>query len=282
VGATAYAPKIKVRGVQRHFGLAGGDPVHALGPIDLEIGEGEFVCIVGPSGCGKSTLLRVIGGLVPPTSGEVEIAVASDSRQATSMVFQNYGIYPWKTVERNVTFGLEVAGVPLKQARERAAHWLERLGLADFARAWPDTLSGGMRQRVAIARALVVEPEILLMDEPFAALDAQLRQLLQEELLALWEAERRTVVFVTHSLEEAAVLGDRVDVMSARPGRLLKSVEVPFERPRHGEIRARKEFNEFRNDLWELLRGEVEAQFAARRQPMPAGEPHGEQSRGTS
>jgi NitT/TauT family transport system ATP-binding protein len=257
-----------------------------LDGVGFSLAEGEAKVVMGPSGCGKSTLLRVIAGLVPPTSGEVEIVVAGDPRQATAMVFQSYGIYPWKTVERNVTFGLEVAGVPLRQARERAAHWLERLGIAEFAGAWPDTLSGGMRQRVAIARALVVEPEILLMDEPFAALDAQLRQLLQEELLALWEAERRTVVFVTHSLEEAALLGDRVDVMTARPGRLLKSVEVPFDRPRHGEIRARKEFNEFHNDLWAQLRGEVEVGLAGGRQAAaatePAVEPADEASEGTA
>lgn len=250
--------KIAARNVERHFGTGTERPVHALGPFDIDVHDGEFVCIVGPSGCGKSTFLRIVAGLLKPSDGEVDIYTGSDSRTAVAMVFQDYSIYPWKTVERNVSFGLEVNGVNKKEAVERASVWVEKLGLSDFAKAWPDELSGGMRQRVAIARALAVEPEILLMDEPFAALDAQLRQVLQDELLNIWQSDQRTVLFITHSLEEAIVLGDRVVVMSARPGTLVQSVDVPFARPRTPELRAKSEFNDFKNELWNLLKGEVE------------------------
>ena len=251
--------KISARGVERYFKAETDNPVHALGPFDLDIAEGEFVCIVGPSGCGKSTFLRICAGLIRPSGGEVEIRASGRSATPISMVFQDYSIYPWKTVEGNVRFGLDVTGVPRKEAKNRARQWLDRLGLIDFADAYPGTLSGGMRQRVSIARAMAVEPEILLMDEPFAALDAQLRQLLQDELLEIWQADRRTVLFITHSLEEAIVLGDRVVVMTARPGRLLESVAVPFERPRTPELRAAPEFNDFKAELWGHLKQEVEA-----------------------
>jgi NitT/TauT family transport system ATP-binding protein len=257
-GRRTAGSRISIRAVTRHFSGAGGTDVHALGPIDLDIADGEFVCLVGPSGCGKSTLLRSIAGLCPPSSGEIDIEVPVHDHQPIAMVFQDYGIYPWKTVESNVRFGLQLAKVDRREAKERVARWLERLHLADFAKAYPHTLSGGMRQRVAIARALVVEPQILLMDEPFAALDAQLREVLQDDLLALWQADRRTVVFVTHSLEEALVLGDRVAVMSSRPGRVVASLEVPFERPRTGAARNDPRFGEVRAQLWELLRTEIE------------------------
>jgi NitT/TauT family transport system ATP-binding protein len=252
--------KIAARDVERFFGGAGTERVHALGPLDLDIAEGEFVCIVGPSGCGKSTFLRMVGGLIRPSAGSIDIAARSD--RPAAMVFQDYSIYPWKRVIDNVRFGLDVAGVKKKEGNERAKRYLAKLGLADRARSYPATLSGGMKQRVAIARALTVEPEILLMDEPFAALDAQMRQILQDELLELWQADRRTVLFVTHSLEEAILLGDRVLVMSARPGRILASKKVPFPRPRAAEIRKSHEFSELQAELWDLLRGEVEAHLA--------------------
>lgn len=257
--AAARPVKIAARDVVRRFG-GGKDPVvHALGPFDLDVREGEFVCVVGPSGCGKSTFLRIVAGLLRPSEGEVDLHVGAESETPVAMVFQDYSIYPWKTVERNASFGLELQGVGRKEAVARSRHWLDRLGLSDFAKAYPDTLSGGMRQRVSIARALTVEPEILLMDEPFAALDAQLRQVLQDELLDIWQSDhQRTVLFITHSLEEAIVLGDRVVVMSARPGTLVQSVDVPFERPRRPELRAEAAFNDFRNELWDLLKGEVE------------------------
>jgi NitT/TauT family transport system ATP-binding protein len=195
-------------------------------------------------------------GLINPSEGTIDLRVRKES-QATAMVFQDYSIYAWKRVLANARFGLDIARVPKKEGNERAMKYLERLGLADRARAFPAQLSGGMKQRVAIARALAVEPEILLMDEPFAALDAQMRQILQEELLALWQTDRRTVLFVTHSLEEAILLGDRVLVMSARPGTIIASKKVPFERPRAADIRVTAEFRELEAELWALLRHEV-------------------------
>jgi NitT/TauT family transport system ATP-binding protein len=232
--------------------------VHALGPIDLQVGRGEFVCIVGPSGCGKSTLLRIIAGLTPPSEGSVRLSVASDAVRPSAIVFQDYGIFPWKSVLDNVALALQMQGVGRREARPRARELCDRFGLAQFVDAYPKQLSGGMRQRVSIARALAAEPEVLLMDEPFAALDVQLRSLMQEELLRVWEADGRTVVFVTHSLEEAILLGDRVIVMSRRPGRVLADVRVPLERPRPTDVSAHAEYWELRNELWELLRGEVD------------------------
>ena len=249
--------KIIARGVERYFGdEKAKDRIHALGPLDLDIGDGEFVCLVGPSGCGKSTFLRMAAGLINPSEGSIDLRVRKEE-QATAMVFQDYSIYPWKRVLANARFGLDVAKVSKKEGNERAMKYLELLGLADRARAFPAQLSGGMKQRVAIARALAVEPEILLMDEPFAALDAQMRQILQEELLALWQANQRTVLFVTHSLEEAILLGDRVLVMSARPGKIIASKRVPFERPRTASIRTATEFRALEAELWDLLRHEV-------------------------
>ncbi|AIA05817.1 ABC transporter ATP-binding protein [Streptomyces noursei] len=247
-------PALRARALARTFGR-GGKALAALGPVDVEIAPGEFVCVVGPSGCGKSTLLRIAAGLLRPSAGELELRTGSD--RPAAMIFQDYGIYDWKTVLANVRFGLDVQRVPRKEADRRARSWLARMGLADFATAYPAALSGGMRQRVAIARALAVEPEILLMDEPFAALDAQLRTILQDELLALTQTTRTTTLFITHSLEEALVLGDRVLVMSARPGRIIAERRPPFARPRTGEVRAAPEFAALKAELWELLRGEV-------------------------
>jgi NitT/TauT family transport system ATP-binding protein len=258
--------KVVASGVGRSFAGRHGD-LAALGPFDLDVAEGEFVALVGPSGCGKTTFLRIVAGLLNPTEGWVEITPRAPTKAAAAMVFQDYSIYPWKTVLANVRFGLDVAGVPRRAGNDRARKWLDRLGLADTARAYPPALSGGMRQRVAIARALAVEPEILLLDEPFAALDAQLRRLLGEELLRLWESERRTVLLVTHSVEEALVLADRVVVMSARPGRVLADYPVPFARPRPLDLRATAAFRSLENDIWELLRAQVE-----RSVPLLAGD----------
>jgi NitT/TauT family transport system ATP-binding protein len=256
---TTGGAKISARGVARFFG-AGKDRVHAVGPLDIEIADGEFVCIVGPSGCGKSTFLRMVGGLIRPSEGE--IAMATRTAQPTAMVFQDYSIYPWKRVIDNVRFGLDLQGVKKKEGNERARAYLSKLGMSDRAKSYPDTLSGGMKQRVAIARALAVEPEILLMDEPFAALDAQMRHVLQDELLELWQSDRRTVLFITHSLEEAILLGDRVLVMSARPGRIIASKTVPFPRPRSADVRTSAEFAALHAELWDLLRSEVESHLA--------------------
>jgi NitT/TauT family transport system ATP-binding protein len=253
--------KIAAHGVERYFGASAKSRVHALGPLDLDIHDGEFVCIVGPSGCGKSTFVRMVAGLIRPTAGTIDLNVRN-TEQPTAMVFQDYSIYPWKKVLDNVRFGLDLAGVSKKEGNERARVYLAKLGLADREKDYPGALSGGMKQRVAIARALAVEPEILLMDEPFAALDAQMRQILQDELLELWQSDRRTVLFITHSLEEAILLGDRVLVMSSRPGRIIASKTVPFERPRTAELRNTAEFRQLYAELWDLLKTEVETHLA--------------------
>ncbi|GAA2303365.1 ABC transporter ATP-binding protein [Streptomyces caniferus] len=254
-------PALRARALARSFGR-GSAALAALGPLDAEIAPGECVCLVGPSGCGKSTLLRIAAGLLRPSEGELEVRTSAG--RPTAMIFQDYGIYDWKTVLANVRFGLDIQRVPRKEADERARSWLARMGLADFAGAYPATLSGGMRQRVALARALAVEPGLLLMDEPFAALDAQLRTILQDELLGLTQATRTTTLFITHSLEEALVLGDRVLVMSARPGRIIAERRPPFGRPRTGAVRNAPEFTALKAELWQLLRGEVDGATAAR------------------
>lgn len=250
--------KIASHGTVARFG-AGPDSVHALGPFNLDVHEGEFLCLVGPSGCGKSTFIRQVAGLLEPSSGRIELwAGEASPKIVTAMVFQDYGIFPWMTVEANVSLGLEAQGVKKREAQKRAVLWIERLGLGQFRRALPATLSGGMRQRVAIARALAVEPDILLMDEPFAALDAQLREILQEELLTLSQAISQTVIFVTHSLDEAIILGDRVVVMTGRPGRVSAEIDVPFPRPRDTSVRESEEFGRLRHKLWGVLRDEVD------------------------
>ncbi|MDN5913567.1 MAG: ABC transporter ATP-binding protein [Pseudonocardia sp.] len=251
----AGSARITVSGLERHFETPDG-LLQALGPLDLEVRDGEFLCIVGPSGCGKSTFLRVAAGLLDPTGGEMTVE-RGGTGPLSAMVFQDYSIFPWKTVEQNVGFGLEVGGRAPADADARTEYWLERLGLAQFRRSYPSELSGGMRQRVSIARALVVEPEILLMDEPFAALDAQLRMLMQDELLALWQEHRRTVVFITHNLDEAVLLGDRVIVMSRRPGRIVGEFEVPFTRPRTADLRGSGEFAALEQEIWVNLRSEA-------------------------
>lgn len=248
--------KIVVDSVERYFDV-GASEFHALGPVDLNIESGEFLCIVGPSGCGKSTLLRIMAGLITPSRGEVAISQRRPGSTAVAMVFQDHGVYPWKTVEANVRLGLDLKGVPRKEAKARARTWLEKLHLLEFADSYPNTLSGGMRQRVSIARAMALEPEVLVMDEPFAALDVQLRALLQEELLALWQEDQRTVVFVTHSIDEAILLGDRVVVMSSRPGLLIEEFRVPFERPRGAELRGDPHFATLEQEIWNILRSQI-------------------------
>ena len=252
--AQKATPPIKatIRNVSKVY--HGRTEVPALDDVDAHVYDGEFLTIVGPSGCGKSTLLRMINGLQRPSEGAVEISQASTDRPLTSMVFQDYSVYPWMNVFDNVSLGLARSAFSKAERRERVRVWLERLDLEKFESAFPTELSGGMLQRVAIARALVAEPEMLLMDEPFAALDAQLRRRLQEELLEIVGDTGRTVVFVTHSLEEAILLGDRVLVMSARPGRIVDSVEIPFPRPRDPELRKSPDFRDLEERLWMMLK----------------------------
>lgn len=206
----------------------------ALVDINLRIEEGEFICLLGPSGCGKSTLLKIIAGLIPATSGRIAIngKPVSGPGPERAVVFQDYALFPWMTVRDNVEFGLEARKLPVAERRDISSRLLKVVGLSDFAERFPHQLSGGMKQRVSIARALAVDPSQLLMDEPFGALDAQTRHLLQDELLRVWREYRKTVVFVTHSIEEAIYLSDRIVVMTARPGRVKQIVMVPEARPR--------------------------------------------------
>lgn len=256
--ADSVRPKIRAVNVQKTY-VSGSGEVRALDGLDISADAGEFCCVVGPSGCGKSTFLRILAGLETPSGGEVRILQEDNNRALATVAFQEYSIFPWKTVEANVAFGLRMRGASRSDASERARDWIRRLGLDGFEKAYPGTLSGGMKQRVSLARALALDPEVLLLDEPFAALDAQLRQLLQEELLNQWQQEQgRTAVFVTHSLDEAILLGDRVVLMSARPGRVKRTFDVPFPRPRSFGLRESAEFTRLRHEIWDELRGEVE------------------------
>ncbi|MGD9943162.1 MAG: ABC transporter ATP-binding protein [Burkholderiaceae bacterium] len=256
----ATAPKIRIEGVRKSFASARGR-IDALAAIDLNVADGEFICLVGPSGCGKSTLLRILAELETPSSGRV--AIRSTSQQPaplTSMVFQEASIFPWMTVRENAAYGLWVRGLRDAEAARTVSHFLELTGLAAFADAYPHQLSGGMKQRVSVARAFANGPEVLLMDEPFAALDEQNKILLQEELLRIWEQTRTTVLFITHSIDEALVLADRVLVMSARPGRLIADIPLAFERPRSVmALKSDPEYGRISSRIWSLLRSEVVA-----------------------
>ncbi|HEY2987905.1 MAG TPA: ABC transporter ATP-binding protein [Candidatus Binatia bacterium] len=234
--------------------------VVAFRNVELKVKSNEVLCIVGPSGCGKTTLLRCIGGLLAPSSGQVLIDGESVDRPraGVAIVFQHFGLLPWKTVVDNVGFGLKIAGVARKELSERVEHYIRLVGLTGFDDHYPYQLSGGMQQRVGLARALATQPEILLMDEPFASVDAQTREVLQEELLRLHERERKTMVFITHSIDEALVLGDRVAVMASRPGRVKEVLNVDFSRPRDpAAVRAAPRYMEMRNHIWDELRPSV-------------------------
>jgi NitT/TauT family transport system ATP-binding protein len=234
--------------------------VVAFRNVDLQIRNQEVLCVVGPSGCGKTTLLRCIGGLLAPSSGQVLIdgEAVDCPREGVAIVFQHFGLLPWKSVIDNVAFGLRIAGAPREVIIERLDHYIQLVGLAGFENHYPYQLSGGMQQRVGLARALAIDPEILLMDEPFASVDAQTREVLQEELLQLHERERKTMIFITHSIDEAIILGDRVAVMASRPGRLKEVLPVDFPRPRDpAAVRGHTRYTELRNHIWEELRPSV-------------------------
>ena len=233
--------------------------VVAIEDLSLEISAGEFVSIVGPSGCGKTTALRIMDALVPHDGGSVLIngTQVTEPRSEVGFVFQDFGLYPWRTVTANVEFGLELRSLPPRERRERALRFIELVGLEGFESHYPHQLSGGMQQRVGIARTLAIEPEILLMDEPFGALDALTRRIMQFELLRILDSQRpTTVVFVTHDLEEALLLSDRIVVMTRRPGRCKEIVDVPFPRPRGDEVVDTPQFLDLRRHLWESLRAE--------------------------
>src|SRR5215471_14057062 len=234
--------------------------VVAFRNVELNVRSNEVLCIVGPSGCGKTTLLRCIGGLLTPSSGQILI----DGRpihspcEGVAIVFQHFGLLPWKTVVENVAFGLKIARLPREKVAEQVERYIHLVGLNGFENQYPYQLSGGMQQRVGLARALATDPEILLMDEPFASVDAQTREVLQEELLRIHERERKTMIFITHSIDEALVLGDRVAVMATRPGRIKEILTVGFARPRDpADVRAEPRYTELRNHIWEELRPSV-------------------------
>jgi NitT/TauT family transport system ATP-binding protein len=247
-------------GVTRVYpGAAGTQPVHALGPVDIDLRRGEFFAVVGPSGCGKSTLLEVLAGLQRPTAGTVLFEgrpVSGEVPDGIGVVFQEDASFPWLTVWDNTAFGLRRSGVDAAEIRRRVDDALAFMGLMDFARAYPAQLSGGMRQRVCIARTLVLQPHLILLDEPFGALDAQTRLLMGDEVLRLWRRTDATVLLITHALDEAAMLSDRIGAMSARPGRFLDIVVTGWPRERDSKIVGEPAFGEITGRLWDNLRGE--------------------------
>ena len=256
--------KLLIENVSRVFpGVRGGAPTRALEPTTITVGDNDFVTILGPSGCGKSTLLRLVAGLDTPTAGEVLLDGKPVTRPGPDrgMVFQSYTLFPWLTVADNVAFGLREKGVAASERTGIVAEWLTRVGLTSFANHYPKQLSGGMQQRTAIARALANDPAILLLDEPFGALDNQTRALMQELLLGIWERERKTVLFVTHDIEEAIFLASRVVVMTARPGRIKAEVPVDLPHPRDYRMKTSPQFSELKARLTEEIR--VEAVRAA-------------------
>jgi NitT/TauT family transport system ATP-binding protein len=246
---------LRVQNVSKVFAGARSNVV-ALRDVNLEVTRGSFVSLLGPSGCGKSTLLRILGGLDTPSQGTVSTGGVSVAN-GVAFLFQDYAIFPWLSVIDNVAFGLRMQGVKKAERLDRSREWLRKVGLVDFDDAFPEQLSGGMRQRISLARAFVTEPEVLLMDEPMGAVDAQTRLVLQEDLARLWEATRKTVVLVTHSIEEAILLGDRVVVMSSRPGRVKLDINVDLPRPRTQAATTTEPFAALKATLWEALRDDV-------------------------
>lgn len=244
-------PKIEISQLSKVYKGRSGDTV-ALQNIDLTIRHNEFVCVVGPSGCGKTTLLNIIGGLEEATSGSVKVdgKEVKGPGKERGVVFQQYALFPWKTVLKNVEFGLKLSKMSKQERKEKAKKYVELVGLKDFAHAYPKELSGGMKQRVAIARAYAVEPKVLLMDEPFGALDAQTRAQLQEDLLKTWQKEKKTCFFITHDVEEAVILAQRVVIMSAQPGRIKEIVDVDIPYPRDQSTKLDDRFIRIKNDIW--------------------------------
>ncbi len=250
--------KITMKGLTKAF-YRKNRSVVALENISLEVKDGEFVCLVGPSGCGKTTLLRILANLEHPSIGSYTIKRSDHSKPLQSMVFQESGIIPWMTVEDNVAFGLKMRKLPRPMVKERTNYYIDKVGLTKFAKLYPKELSGGMKQRVSIARAFANDPEILLMDEPFAALDEQNKYILQEELLSIWQETRKTVLFITHSIDEALLLSDRILLMSSHPGRIVDNKRIDLPRPRSIEdIRSNPKMADMFVEVWNHLQQEVQ------------------------
>ena len=237
---------------------ATGGPLPALSDVSFTVLEEEFLCIVGPSGCGKTTLLKVIANLLKPTAGSVSVrASRGNGRPHNAMVFQEHGLFPWMSVLDNVSLGLRFHGVGQRERRDRSMEFIEQFGLSGFAGRYPHELSVGMRQRVSLARAFVMDPDVLLMDEPFASLDALTKVLLQEQLLRIWKDHRKQVIYITHDIEEALLLGDRVLVLSGRPATILEEIHVPLDRPRQRADRASEAIASRQEHIWQILESEV-------------------------
>ena len=255
--------KVKIDHVEKIYEGRNGKMI-ALNGVDLDIMENEFICVVGPSGCGKSTLLNIIAGLLEPTSGAVYVNGKKVEGTGTErgVVFQQYALFPWLTVLKNVMFGLKLKGMSDEEAKEIAMKYIKMVELEDFVNSYPKELSGGMKQRVAIARAYAVQPEVLLMDEPFGALDAQTRTQLQSELVRTWQEEKKTCFFITHDVEEAIILATKVIVMSARPGRIKTIIDINLPYPRTQELKMQPEFLDLKAKIW----GEVYQEYLEVRQ----------------
>lgn len=252
------ATKLSLNNLHKSFGRGKTNPIEVVQDFSLDIHDLEFLAVIGPSGCGKSTLLRLIDGLIPADSGTILMDGRDISNkvggEGRGMVFQSFDLFPWRTTQANVEFGLETNGVPKSDRAGIAKHYIDLVGLTGFEHSYPHELSGGMQQRAGFARALAIKPEILLMDEPFGALDVQTRDILQNELLDIWQKEKKTVLFVTHSIEEAIYLADRIAVITPRPARVDRIIDVPFERPRTEDIKSRPEFLEMRQEIWSILK----------------------------
>jgi NitT/TauT family transport system ATP-binding protein len=247
------------RNVNLTFRPPNRGPVRALHAFDIDVREGEFLSIVGPSGCGKSTFLNILLGLLKPDSGDLRMhgKPITGPGSDRAMVFQEFGLLPWRTVQGNIELGLELKGLPTERRRKASLHFIQMVGLNGFEAHYPHELSGGMKQRVGLARALATDPDVLLMDEPFAALDAQTRDLMQVELLRIWQEARKTVLFVTHQIEEAIYLSDRVMVMTRRPGHAKRIFAIDLPRPRDYEMRVTPEFNDLKLEIWNALKDEI-------------------------
>jgi NitT/TauT family transport system ATP-binding protein len=248
---------LEVAGLKKTY-TKNGQPLEIVDIAGFAAREGEFITIIGPSGCGKSTFLHIMGGFIPADSGAIRVygQEVQGPGPDRGMMFQEFALFPWKTVAGNVAWGLETLGYERKPIDETVQRYLEMTGLADFRNHYPAELSGGMKQRVALARVLAFNPKVLLMDEPFGALDAQTREVMQEEVTRLWHSTKKTIVFVTHDIEEAVYLGDRVVVLSARPGRIKEEVKIDLPRPRSLEIKKSIQCHEYRNHIWDLIRSE--------------------------
>jgi len=254
--------KLEAQEVRLEYGAPRGDGrLLALDGVSLKVMDGEFVSIVGPSGCGKTTFLAVVDGLIPATAGRILVdgRIVEEPGPDRAVVFQDASLLPWRNVLGNVVYGLECRGMKARAARERAQRYIDLVGLSGFEQHYPHALSGGMQQRVNLARALAMDPQVLLMDEPFAALDAQTRELMQEELLQIWLKARKTVLFITHQIDEAIYLADRVVVFSGRPGRVKEIVEVAIERPRRLAVKREPRFHALEDRIWSLIEEDVKA-----------------------